>query len=289
MDSRQKVLLSILGGASCFLVVAFSTVLLWRDRNSELTITSPTASASPNKRDQLEKNEATPANDTLAVAPKESTPELSTPSTPHGIPSLPDEATHKKLVATLKTKIREKTKKLFAGVFQQLVLSENAEDKVIDVLTQPEIRLEQQAFEAAKSGTIPTPPSPEELQAQMSQQDQQLRALLGDAGWAQFNQYRTTVPDRMIIDSMNEEGANLSQSQSEQLLQILTQARQQIIVQSGATSNLSSPDQAVAAMLQQQLLLQQTVKDRSQNILSPEQAAILQNALSRRTVGPKSE
>ena len=42
------------------------------------------------------------------------------------------------------------------------------------------------------------------------------------------------------------------------------------------------PDRVVAAIRRQQELLQQAVRDRTQNLLSPEQANLLQNILSQR-------
>ena len=52
--------------------------------------------------------------------------------------------------------------------------------------------------------------------------------------------YQATVPDHLIIDAMNQQGGNLSESQAQQLLKVLTQERQQIIGQSGITQNLAS-------------------------------------------------
>jgi hypothetical protein len=178
---------------------------------------------------------------------------------------------------------------MYGGAFQQLRLPADLQEKVIDILTQPEKQLEQQAFDAAQSGDIPAPPSPDEMQAQQAQQDQQLRSVLGDAGFAALNQYRATIPDHSVVETMNQQGANLSESQSQQLLQVLVQERQQI--QAGATQNLSSmsPDQAMRALDQQQLLLQQAVSDRVQNILTPEQATTLKAVLSQQLrIGPKA-
>jgi len=66
--------------------------------------------------------------------------------------------------------------------------------------------LEQQAFDAAQSGSIPEPPSPESIQAEQLQEDQQLRSALGDSAFAAFNQYRATIPDRIIVDALNQQG-----------------------------------------------------------------------------------
>ena len=90
---------------------------------------------------------------------------------------------------------------------------------------------------------------------------------------------------------MNQQGANLSESQSENLLQVLTQERQQIIGQAAVTGNLGSmsPDQAMTAIQQQQVLLQEAVGDRIQNLLTPEQATMLQQTLSQQvSIGPKA-
>jgi hypothetical protein len=189
---------------------------------------------------------------------------------------------------SIEREIREQTRKLYEGAFQQPGLPKDLQEKVLNILAQPQKELEQQAFDAAQSGSIPTPPSPEALQAQQVLQDQQLRSVLGDAGFAAFNQYRATIPDHIILDDMNQQGANLSESQSEQLLQILGQERQQ--VQAGMQRNLSSmsPDQAMTAIQQQQVLLQQAVGDRVQNVLTPDQATTLQAVLSQQLrIGPK--
>jgi hypothetical protein len=193
------------------------------------------------------------------------------------------------MVAGLDVKLREATKALYAGAFRQLNLPVDLQEKVIDILTQQQKNLEQEAFEAAQSGSAPALPAPDEVRAQQAQQDQQLRSVLGDAGFAGFSQYRATIPDRTMIDAMNQQGANLTESQSQQLLQVLTEERQQIIVQSPIMRNLNSlsPEQATAVIQQQQVLLQQAVGNRIQNILTPEQAAMLQGAFSQLGMSPK--
>ena len=159
----------------------------------------------------------------------------------------------------------------------------------MDILTQQQKQFEQQAFEAAQAGTIPAPPSPDEIRAQQAQQNQQLRSVLGDAGFAQFSQYQATIPDRLIVDAVNQQGGNLSESQSQQVLQVLTEARQQITGQPGITQNLGSmsPGDAIASMQKQQDLLQQTVSSRTQNLLTPGQATVLQDVLTQHSIVPR--
>ena len=87
---------------------------------------------------------------------------------------------------------------------------------------------------------------------------------------------------------MNQQGADLSESQSQQLLQVLVQERQQIQAGTAQSLNSMSQDQAIRAIDQQQVLLQQAVNDRVQNILTPEQATTLKAVLSQQLrIGPK--
>jgi hypothetical protein len=209
---------------------------------------------------------------------------------PPPVPSL-DAASHQKIVAAMNARMHEQTKALYGPLFQQLQLTGDLQEKVMNILTQPQQQLEQQAYEAAQSGKFPTPPSPEALQEQQLQQDQQLRSVLGDTDFAAFNQYRASIPDRMIVNDLNQQGANLTDSQSAQLVQILTEARQQIIAQAGVTQNLDSmsPDSARSIMQQQEALLQQTVNDRVQNLLTPQQVEALQGVFSKYSLTPKGQ
>jgi hypothetical protein len=284
--NRAKLSWIIVGGITSLLVVS---LLIFPHRQGGI---SGSASSSPavipstiviDNRDERSVQSA-------AALPKEAktqTKELLAPTLPPLDKAMVE--INRRLAAGLNAESRERTRKLYAVVFQQLALPADLQVKAIDILTQQEQQLEQQAFEAAQSGNIPVPPSPEEMQMQRAQRDSQLRTVLGDPGFAQFNQYQTTIPDRIIIDEMNQQGANLSENQSAGLLQVLTESRQQILGQAGSTPNLNSmpPDQAIAAMQRQQDLLQQTVSDRVQSLLTPDQGKMLQGAISQLNIVPQ--
>jgi hypothetical protein len=193
----------------------------------------PAAAATPESPTRIPDDQIDPV---VQVPPLPSPPEsLPTPLAP--IDNAMIEA-HQKMVAGLNKDLREQTAKVYGTIFKQLNLPADVQQKVIDILTQQQQKLEQQAFDAAQSGSFPAPPPPQEIQTQQAEQDNQLRAVLGDAEFAQFSRYQATIPDRTIIDQMNQQGANLSDSQSQQLLQILTDARSQI---QSSTPNLSGP------------------------------------------------
>jgi hypothetical protein len=189
----------------------------------------------------------------------------------------------RKMVGRLNTELRDQTRKLYGVAFQQLGLSADVQEKVLDILTKQQQELEQKAFEAAQTGTLPDLPSFDEIRAQKAEQEQELRSVLGDDGYTQFAQYQASIPDRMIVNELNQEGGNLSQAQSAELLQVLAQVRQQIFDHSGTMPDINSisPGQAMAVIKEQQALLQQTVNSRVQNILTPDQQTVLAGVLSR--------
>jgi hypothetical protein len=279
-----------MGGAICLIFL----IALFRPNGNLETGSSRAVNASPSASDVPHQDTGAGLGQDLAGRSEQSKPEEGQYSPPPLVerpPPLIDAATRQKIAADLNARMRDATKRLYGDFFQQLHLSAELQEKVIDVLMQQQQQFEQQTFEAAQSGKFPTPPSPEAMQAQQIQQDQQLRSVLGDTDFAAFSQYRGTIPDRMIINDLSQQGANLSESQSKQLLQVLTDARQQIIGQAGITQNLNSmsPDQAMNVIQQQEALLQQTVSSRIQNLLTPQQATALQTVFSQRSMSPKSQ
>jgi hypothetical protein len=284
MNFVRKFSWIITGGAACLIVVVLFIVSFRHEGGSPSLTSSPTVNPSPITISSRQ-------NDDLvqipAIPPKraEGENEQLIPPAPPPLDKTAI-AIHQKMAVSLKTEFQEQTRRLYGAAFQQLGLSADVQEKVIEILTQQQEQLEQQAFEAAQSGNVPTPPSLDAARSQQAQQNQQLRSVLGDTAYAQFNQYQATLPDRIVVESMNQQGANLSENQSQQLVQILTAARQQTIGQAGITQNLSSmsPDQAMTVLQQQQVLLQQAVGNRVQSLLTPEQAATLKGLLSQNNI-----
>lgn len=291
--SRRVVFSVIVGAAVCLGVFLFATPGPQRKDNvipgpsPAATSQSPAASQSRFMEDSNDdQHDAGVAQNPVTPYKKSGleNKEFSAPSPPKDVAT----EVHKKIAAGLNGEMRTATNRLYGAFFEQLNLPSTVQEKVIDLLTRDQEQLEQEAFEATQSGDIPVPPSPEEIRAQQEKQNQQMRAVLGDDGFAQFVQYQGTVPDRLIVDAVNQESGNLNESQSQQLLQILAEARQQTIDQSGIAQNVGSmsPSDAIATMQQQQSVLQQTVSNRVQNLLTPQQATVLQNVLSQQTMPP---
>jgi len=283
--SRQILSSIVVGAAVCLGVFLVWTAALRRKDNVTPGSSSLTTSQTPTTEESKLSQQVAGVGQRPVIPSKRSGVEKKEFSAP---PSPKEVATevHKRIASGLDTEIRKATNGLYEAFFQQLSLASTVQEKVIDILTKDQKQLEQQAFEAAQSGNIPVPPTPDEIRSQQEQQNQQLRTALGDAGFAQFVQYQATIPDRLIVDAVNQEGANLSESQSQQLLQILAEARQQITGQSSITQNLASmsPGDAMAIVQQQQAVLQQTVGSRVQNLLTPQQATALQNVFVQQNI-----
>lgn len=279
---KEKFFWIVVGSvASVCLFMWLSIVYLQEKKNlpPPVTVITPSPTASTPLAPVPDDN-----NDSVAQQERTLPPPKGLPSAP---PPLSKEmiATHQRMVVGLDKDLQEQTGRIYGAIFKQLNLSPDAQAKVTAILMQPQQKLEQVAFQAAQSGIFPAPPSPQDLQQEKIQRDNALRSALGDDGFAQLQQYETTIPDRTIIDQMNQQDANLTDAQSAQLLQILTDARQQI---QGGTPNLSSipSDQAVAIIQKQQALLQQTVSDRTQSVLTPDQGKALRAAMSPLSIAP---
>jgi hypothetical protein len=288
MNSPRNVLWIVVGGIAflCF-VVLFALPIFHRDDSARFTPSSRTVSPSPSRDARSNNDQASRLIPSPDIGSNRSDrEEVQLPSPPVFDNSAAEEL-HRNWVGDLDAKLRSQTIGLYGAVFEKLHLPGDLQKKVIDILTHEQRQLEQQALEGAQSGNVPSPPSPEAIRAQQVQQDQQLRSVLGEAGFAAFDQYRTSLPDRLTIDSMNQQGAALSESQSQQLLPVLTEARQQIMNPSAIGVDSMPPDQAMAAIQQHQVLLQQAVDNRVQKILTPEQATLLQHVMSRQIIpGP---
>ena len=193
-----------------------------------------------------------------------------------------DEEIHQKIKAGLNSQVRASIQKLYTTFFQQAGLSADIQEKIIDILTEPHKQLEQEAFEAAQSNTVPASGSSDKMNAQQAQQNQELRSVLGNAGLAQLVKYQGTIPGRIIVGIVNAQGGNLNQSQAEQLINVITEAHQQITNHPGNAEKLKSmsSSDAKAAIKQQKAFVNQTVSDQTQNLVTPQQKKILQDVLA---------
>ncbi|HXR05751.1 MAG TPA: sigma-70 family RNA polymerase sigma factor [Candidatus Acidoferrum sp.] len=113
--------------------------------------------------------------------------------------------------------------------------------------------------------------------AQKSLQDQ-MRSLLGDSGFAQFQEYQTTIPDRQLLDSMKTSFADnpLTDDQQQRLLQIMVNERKNSIMPLDPNTGKpvvleANPAAQMEQTLQTQDQINQRVYQQAANFLSPAQ------------------
>jgi len=113
--------------------------------------------------------------------------------------------------------------------------------------------------------------------AQKSLQNQ-MRSLLGDSGFAQFQEYQTTIPDRQLLDSMKTSFADnpLTDDQQQRLLQIMVNERKNSIMPLDPNTGKpvvleANPAAQMEQTLQTQDQINQRVYQQAANFLSPAQ------------------
>jgi len=281
MSASQRKVISIAAITLCLGIVAGVLATKLADRPQRAAAVTAKPDSSPEPRDFSRNQQAAPS----AQEPS-GLSEASPPTIPELPPSLSPEqalAMRRRALSSLDATVRSQTQGMYASFFQHWKLSPELQAKAIESLSELEREMAQQADEAAQTGTLPPPPSSQEMRSREVQRDQQLRSLLGDQGFAELTQYRASIPNRIIVDVMTQEGANLSETQSQQLLQILSEERQRVFGTPGVTRNLDNMprEQVQAIMEQDHTRLNQAVTNRVQSVLTPEQSAILQDVFSR--------
>jgi hypothetical protein len=196
---------------------------------------------------------------------------------------------HAKATAAMAAQSQENAKRVHAAFFEAQGLPRAVQDQVAAILALPERMLAEEALAAMRAGTLPTPPSPEMLRALKSRQDQELRSKLGEEGFAALENYRTTIPDRIIVDGMTRQGAALTEDQSQQLLAILNEERRKVMGSPDAPRNFQSlpTSQALALIQQDQEKLREAVSRRAETILDAGQASMLGDVFNRLTKVPR--
>ena len=296
MSASQRKVISIAAITLCLGIAAGVLATKLADRPQRAAAVAAKPDSSPEARDFSRNQQAAPSAQEPSGLSEASPPtnlELPpSPTIPELPPSLSPEqalAMRRRALSSFDATVRSQTQGMYASFFQHRKLSPELQAKAVEILSELEREMAQQADEAAQTGTLPPPPSSQEMRSREVQRDQQLRSLLGDQGFAELTQYRASIPNRIIVDVMTQEGANLSETQSQQLLQILSEERRRVFGTPGVTRNLDNMprEQVQAIMEQDHTRLNQAVTNRVQSVLTPEQSGILQNVFSRFAAPPK--
>jgi len=130
--------------------------------------------------------------------------------------------------------LREQQKALvnmmYGGLFKELNLSPEEKDKLKALLTDAQMRNVEAAQGLFEGGDTPgVEDSSKQIAAAKKQTDEEIRALLGDERFAQYEEYQKSVGERVQIDQFKTrlaaENKTLRDDQSALLLQIMKDER----------------------------------------------------------------
>ena len=164
-------------------------------------------------------------------------------------------------------------KMMYAPLVKRLNLSPEQADKFYNILVDNGLK----SMQALQSGTI----SPDDSKSSKQSLAADLQSLLGDDGYTQFQNFtKNDMADQTMLTLMRNDFMDnpLSDTQQQQLLQVMKSARQSVTANSPldpSQANPSDTGQALQQHLQQQEQMNQSVLQQAAAFLSPAQLQTL--------------
>ncbi len=162
---------------------------------------------------------------------------------------------------------------LYADYFNTLKLPSAQQEQMVQVLVESELELLTQS-----TATMPpNPPSREWLAQHHANLEQKLQSVLGPENYTQFQNYQNSVPDRILVQALNQElGHSLNPDISGQLMQIFQEERQQVQAKRDAQSmDGLTREQINAAVTADMDQINQATLRRAATVLNPQQIEVL--------------
>jgi hypothetical protein len=158
---------------------------------------------------------------------------------------------------------------MYAPLVKQLNLSPEQADKFYNILVDNGLK----SMQALQSGTI----SPDDSKSSKQSLAADLQSLLGDDGYTQFQNFtKNDMADQTMLTLMRNDFMDnpLSDTQQQQLLQVMKSARQSVTANSPLDPSQASPFDT-GQVLQQQEQMNQSVLQQAAAFLSPAQLQTL--------------
>ncbi|HTG43894.1 MAG TPA: hypothetical protein VK633_05120 [Verrucomicrobiae bacterium] len=187
---------------------------------------------------------------------------------------------------------------IYGSLFKELQLTPEQEKNFKDVL------LEQQMANISQAGAMlgDAKGDKAEIAKKLGEEHRaregQLKEILGEEKFAQYQEYNQTVGERMMLDQFGKQ-AEISPDQNEQLLAIMREEKKNIQINQGTPafdpnqdfqSIIQSPD-AAEKLFSQQEQVNARVLERAGQVLTPEQMQkfepIMKNQLNMQKAGLK--
>jgi hypothetical protein len=187
---------------------------------------------------------------------------------------------------------------IYGSLMKQLKLSPEEEEKFKDMLIAQQMENMSQAGAMFEGDATDRAKVAQELAAKRAEKDEEIKQLLGDEKFAEFQNYNQTLGERMMIEQFGR-SADISQQQSDQLMAIMQEEKKNVQMNFGAQpadpnqdwQAVLGSDEATARLFMQQEEVNNRTLERAAQILTPEQyekfAPVLKNQLEMQKAGLK--
>jgi hypothetical protein len=187
---------------------------------------------------------------------------------------------------------------IYGSLIKQLQLSPEQEKKFKDMLLAQQMDNMSQAGAMFEGGGTDRAKVAQELAEKHKQNQEQIKEILGEEKYAQYEDYNQTLGERMMLDQFGKT-AEISPEQSEQLLGIMREEKKNVQINRGAEPLDPTKDwqkvlgsgEAAQQMFAQQEEVNQRVLERAGQVLTPEQlqkfAPVLKSQLEMQKAGMK--
>jgi hypothetical protein len=167
---------------------------------------------------------------------------------------------------------------IYSSLFKELQLSPDQEKKFREML------LQQQMDNVAQAGAMfggegaDRTKVAKEIAEKNQKNQEQIKELLGDEKYAQFQDYNLTLPERMMLDQLGKQ-TDISPEQNQQLLAIFKEEKKNVQINRGTPAadptkdwqQLLQTGEAAEQMFAQQEEANNRVLERAGQVLTPEQ------------------
>ena len=175
---------------------------------------------------------------------------------------------------------------LYNPLVKQLGLTPDEAGKFKDLLVSNQMTATEQATSLMGSDSTNRAEAMASITQAQKDSDESMKQLLGDARYAQYKDYQSTVGERTVLNMFQQQNAGtanaLSDQQTDQLLGFMKEERQNVATATGQplpgsgddqVANLqamTSPEQ-MQKLLDSQATVNEKVYDRAREVLSPDQ------------------
>ncbi len=190
---------------------------------------------------------------------------------------------------------RQMLKTMYGALYKDLKMTPEQTEQFNDIMLAQQMKAVESAgdwkpLDNEQSDTV------KKIKASQEETNQKLKELLGDDGFKTYNDYSTTLPDRMALDQFKNQfsDASLSDQQQQQLLAIMTEERK-----NSGLKDMSKPenlaqltsDDTLNKFMEQQQAINDHVLARAGDVLTPQQlqsfGTFQTNMLAMQQVGMK--